>query len=121
MCSMPPIINGDHSKITLNTKNIFVDMTATDPTKLEICLNVLVSMFSQHLEEPFTFATGHDLVLHHIANMGRLVLSLSRSCLLTITSPAKHRILRLEKPRPKYRTSISAAAYHSPHPTFALF
>ncbi|KAL8892914.1 MAG: hypothetical protein Q9215_000278 [Flavoplaca cf. flavocitrina] len=54
VCSMPPIINGNHSKITLNTRNIFVDMTATDPTKLEICLNVLVSMFSQHLEEPFT-------------------------------------------------------------------
>ncbi|KAL8673918.1 MAG: hypothetical protein Q9168_001665 [Polycauliona sp. 1 TL-2023] len=54
VCSMPPIINGNHSKITLNTKNVFVDMTATDPTKLEICLNILVSMFSQHLEEPFT-------------------------------------------------------------------
>ncbi|CAL8576363.1 phenylalanine--tRNA ligase subunit beta [Xanthoria parietina] len=54
VCSMPPIINGNHSKITLNTRNVFVDMTATDPTKLEICLNVLVSMFSQHLEEPFT-------------------------------------------------------------------
>ncbi|KAI4250992.1 MAG: hypothetical protein L6R42_008539 [Xanthoria sp. 1 TBL-2021] len=54
VCSMPPIINGNHSKITLNTRNVFVDMTATDPTKLEICLNILVSMFSQHLEEPFT-------------------------------------------------------------------
>ncbi|KAL8728884.1 MAG: hypothetical protein Q9166_005124 [cf. Caloplaca sp. 2 TL-2023] len=54
VCSMPPIINGDHSKITLNTQNVFVDMTATDQTKLEICMNIVVSMFSQHTEEPFT-------------------------------------------------------------------
>uniref|UniRef100_A0A8D0DCG6 Phenylalanine--tRNA ligase beta subunit n=1 Tax=Sander lucioperca TaxID=283035 RepID=A0A8D0DCG6_SANLU len=32
--SMPPIINGDHSKITLKTKNVFVECTATDLTKV---------------------------------------------------------------------------------------
>uniref|UniRef100_A0A9J8D443 Phenylalanine--tRNA ligase beta subunit n=1 Tax=Cyprinus carpio carpio TaxID=630221 RepID=A0A9J8D443_CYPCA len=32
--SMPPIINGDHSKISLNTKNIFIECTATDLTKV---------------------------------------------------------------------------------------
>lgn len=31
---MPPIINGDHSKITLNTKNVFIECTATDLTKV---------------------------------------------------------------------------------------
>lgn len=31
--SMPPIINSDLSKIDLNTKNIFIDITATDKTK----------------------------------------------------------------------------------------
>ncbi|TRY99053.1 hypothetical protein DNTS_009753, partial [Danionella cerebrum] len=31
--SMPPIINGDHSKISLNTKNVFIECTATDLTK----------------------------------------------------------------------------------------
>ncbi|KAL8759289.1 MAG: hypothetical protein Q9184_003674 [Pyrenodesmia sp. 2 TL-2023] len=54
VCSMPPIINGNHSKITLSTRNVFVDMTATDRTKLDICLNILVAMFSQYTEEPFT-------------------------------------------------------------------
>ncbi|KAL8985749.1 MAG: hypothetical protein Q9177_004358 [Variospora cf. flavescens] len=54
VCSMPPIINGNHSKITLNTRNVFVDVTATDRTKLDICLNILVSMFSQYTEVPFT-------------------------------------------------------------------
>jgi len=32
--SLPPIINGEHSKITLKTKNIFIEVTATDLTKV---------------------------------------------------------------------------------------
>uniref|UniRef100_A0A2K6A765 Phenylalanine--tRNA ligase beta subunit n=1 Tax=Mandrillus leucophaeus TaxID=9568 RepID=A0A2K6A765_MANLE len=31
--SMPPIINGDHSRITVNTRNIFIECTGTDFTK----------------------------------------------------------------------------------------
>lgn len=52
--SMPPIINGNQSKITLNTKNVFLEMTATDRTKLEIVNNIMVAMFSQYCAEPFT-------------------------------------------------------------------
>ncbi|KUI64085.1 Phenylalanine--tRNA ligase beta subunit [Cytospora mali] len=52
--SMPPIINGEHSKITLNTKNIFIDLTATDETKLAIVTNMMVTMFSMYCAEPFT-------------------------------------------------------------------
>jgi phenylalanyl-tRNA synthetase beta chain len=54
VCSLPPIINGDHSKITLNTRNVFIEMTATDRTKVEIVNNIIVSMFSQYCAEPFT-------------------------------------------------------------------
>ncbi|KAH7360609.1 hypothetical protein BKA65DRAFT_473754 [Rhexocercosporidium sp. MPI-PUGE-AT-0058] len=54
VCSMPPIINGDHSKITLATTNVFIDVTGTDRTKLEIVNNIIVSMFSQYCSEPFT-------------------------------------------------------------------
>lgn len=32
--SLPPIINGDHSKITLDTKNILIECTAIDLTKV---------------------------------------------------------------------------------------
>lgn len=32
--SVPPIINGNHSKITLDSKNVFIELTATDETKL---------------------------------------------------------------------------------------
>jgi phenylalanyl-tRNA synthetase beta chain len=54
VCSLPPIINGDHSKITTKTKNIFIEITATDKTKVEIVCNILVSMFSQYTSEKFT-------------------------------------------------------------------
>ncbi|KAJ8724539.1 hypothetical protein PYW08_016013 [Mythimna loreyi] len=46
--SMPPIINGDHSKITLDTKNVFIECTATDLTKAIIVLDTIVSMFSKY-------------------------------------------------------------------------
>lgn len=52
--SMPPIINSDHSKITLNTKNIFLEITATDLTKAKVVLDSLVTTFSVYCGEKFT-------------------------------------------------------------------
>lgn len=52
--SLPPIINGNRSKITLNTKNVFIECTATDLTKAKVVLDTLVCMFSSHCAEPFT-------------------------------------------------------------------
>lgn len=52
--SMPPIINSNHSKITLDTKDVFIDITATDKTKIEIVNHIIVSMFSSYCTEPFT-------------------------------------------------------------------
>jgi phenylalanyl-tRNA synthetase beta chain len=54
VCSLPPIINGEHSKITLATRDIFIDMTATDEARLENALNILVAMFCEYCAEPFT-------------------------------------------------------------------
>ncbi|TWU74804.1 phenylalanine--tRNA ligase subunit beta [Metarhizium rileyi] len=54
VCSLPPIINGEHSKITLNTTNVFIEITATDMTKLQIVTDMLVTMFSGYVQEPFT-------------------------------------------------------------------
>jgi phenylalanyl-tRNA synthetase beta chain len=34
VCSLPPIINGEHSKISLSTRNVFIECTATDLTKV---------------------------------------------------------------------------------------
>ncbi|XP_054651261.1 phenylalanine--tRNA ligase beta subunit [Dunckerocampus dactyliophorus] len=52
--SMPPIINGDHSKITLKTKNVFIECTATDLTKAKIVLDMMVTMFCEYCSQPFT-------------------------------------------------------------------
>ena len=52
--SMPPIINSEYSKITVNTKNIFIDITAVDETKANIVLNTLVTMFSCYCDEIYT-------------------------------------------------------------------
>ncbi|XP_053657918.1 phenylalanine--tRNA ligase beta subunit [Anopheles marshallii] len=52
--SLPPIINGDHSKISLQTKNVFIECTATDLTKARIVLDTLVCMFSTHCAKQFT-------------------------------------------------------------------
>ena len=54
VCSLPPIINGEHSKLTLATKNVFVECTATDLTKAHVVLNAVVTMFSEYAAIPFT-------------------------------------------------------------------
>ncbi|XP_059489950.1 phenylalanine--tRNA ligase beta subunit isoform X2 [Neocloeon triangulifer] len=51
--SMPPIINGNHSKISTDTKNIFIEVTATDLTKAKIVLDTLVCMFSKYCSKPY--------------------------------------------------------------------
>jgi phenylalanyl-tRNA synthetase beta chain len=60
--SLPPIINGDHSKITLNTKNVLIEITATDKTKVEIVNHMLVAMFAGYAEsiEPLKIVSPHN-------------------------------------------------------------
>jgi phenylalanyl-tRNA synthetase beta chain len=53
--SFPPIINSEHTKITVNTRNVFIDLTATDVTKLNTVTNIVATMFSEYCEEPFTY------------------------------------------------------------------
>lgn len=53
VCSLPPIINSNHSKITLNTKNIFIEVTGTDKTKTDLVINQMVAMFSAYSKTKF--------------------------------------------------------------------
>lgn len=69
VCSVPPLINSEHSKVTLDTKDVFIEITATDRTKCSIVTNILVSLFSQYCSQPYTvepvlvqYATGHSLL-----------------------------------------------------------
>lgn len=52
--SLPPIINSDLTKITLDTTDVFIDLSSTDKTKLEIVVNQIVAMFAEYAAEPFT-------------------------------------------------------------------
>eukprot|EP01103_Thecamoeba_quadrilineata_P002379 TRINITY_DN12343_c0_g1_i1.p1 TRINITY_DN12343_c0_g1~~TRINITY_DN12343_c0_g1_i1.p1 ORF type:complete len:602 (+),score=106.77 TRINITY_DN12343_c0_g1_i1:28-1806(+) len=52
--SLPPIINGNHSKITLKTTNVFLEVTATDKTKAIIFLQTMIASFSLYCKEQFT-------------------------------------------------------------------
>ncbi len=52
--SLPPIINGNHSRIKLSTRDVLIECTATDLTKANIVLDTLVCMFSQYCEMPFS-------------------------------------------------------------------
>ena len=65
VCSMPPIINSEHSKIGPDTRNIFIDVTATDRTKLEIVINILVCMFSTYCDVPFTVEPINIVAQHN--------------------------------------------------------
>ena len=51
--SLPPIINGDHSKISLKTKNILIECTATEEPKAKTVLNMVVGMFSEYCKNKF--------------------------------------------------------------------
>ena len=63
--SLPPIINGDHSKITLDTRDILIEITATDKTKVEIVNHIMVAMFSEYCSEPFTIEPVNIISEHN--------------------------------------------------------
>lgn len=48
--SLPPIINSDSTKISLDTKNVFIEITGTDLTKCKIVLAILAAQFSEHCQ-----------------------------------------------------------------------
>jgi len=77
---MPPIINSEHSKITLNTKNIFIDVTATDQTKLDIVVNIVATMFSEYCAVPYTYVHISGIITR-ISQRAEL----NQSCLYFLT------------------------------------
>ena len=51
--SLPPLINGAHSAITLDTTDVLLECTATDLNKAKIVLNTMVAAFSQYSATEF--------------------------------------------------------------------
>eukprot|EP00917_Polyrhabdina_sp_WS-2016_P009085 GHVP01020315.1.p1 GENE.GHVP01020315.1~~GHVP01020315.1.p1 ORF type:complete len:572 (+),score=103.95 GHVP01020315.1:1334-3049(+) len=52
--AIPPIINGNRSRLSLSTKNIFIDVTATDETRARNALDMLLTTFSEYSENKYT-------------------------------------------------------------------
>eukprot|EP00879_Flechtneria_rotunda_P032053 GHRR01035203.1.p1 GENE.GHRR01035203.1~~GHRR01035203.1.p1 ORF type:complete len:572 (+),score=172.97 GHRR01035203.1:80-1795(+) len=53
LLSLPPIINGAATAISLETRDVFIECTATDLTKAKVVLNTIVSMFSEYCTDAF--------------------------------------------------------------------
>ena len=53
--SMPPIINSEFSKISLDTRNLFIEITAVDKTKALMALNAVLACFAQFASDRFRF------------------------------------------------------------------
>jgi phenylalanyl-tRNA synthetase beta chain len=51
--SVPPIINGEYSKISMQTKNVFIECTATDLNRAHIVINTMCAMFGEYTTTPF--------------------------------------------------------------------
>ena len=62
--SLPPIINSDATKISINTTNVLIEMTGTDLHKLEVCLAVLAGQFSSHCQGDSQF-TIEQVEIHN--------------------------------------------------------
>lgn len=67
--SLPPLINSDHSKISLGTRNVLIEVTATDLHKAQVGLNMIVAAFSRYCRDPYTaesvrvrYADGREMV-----------------------------------------------------------
>ncbi|ANB14056.1 phenylalanine--tRNA ligase subunit beta [Sugiyamaella lignohabitans] len=69
--SMPPIINSNKTKISLETNDIFIDLSGTDKTKIEVVVNQIVAMFSRYSSTPFTIEPVKIISEHN---------NLSRTC-----------------------------------------
>jgi len=48
--SLPPIINSEATKISMDTKNVLIEVTGTDLTKCKIVLAILSAQFSEHCQ-----------------------------------------------------------------------
>ncbi|KAL3817245.1 hypothetical protein ACHAXA_009532 [Cyclostephanos tholiformis] len=65
--SLPPIINGARSRITLGTRNVFIECTGTDLTKANIVLDTVVAMFSEYAASPFSV---ESVVVNYVDTAG---------------------------------------------------
>ncbi|KAH6836025.1 tRNA synthetase beta subunit family protein [Perilla frutescens var. hirtella] len=112
--SLPPIINGARSAITLQTKNVFIECTATDLTKANIVLNTMVTMFSMYCERKFeiepvevTYTDGRSYVSPDLS-LYQMVVPLSYiTTIVGVSLPAHEVACQLNKMQLHAKHSLS--------------
>ncbi len=82
--SMPPVINSEETKVTLNTKELFLDITGTDPIAIDQALNILVTALADRGGKIYTVNKSPDLkpkkIKISLNNVNRLLgLNLTKS------------------------------------------
>jgi len=133
--SMPPIINSNKTKITLDTKDVLIDVTATDQTKLGIVTNMIITMFSQYCSKPFTVEPVDIIYEHDVGssyrspNIEPLIFAARQSYINSVTGLSLTReatIALLEKMghqaskgasanQPAINATTSVVLQHAPH------
>lgn len=71
--SLPPIINSDTTKITMDTKNVFIEVTGTELIKCKIVLCILACQFSQHLQGDQQFTVEPVEIVYEDESIGTMV------------------------------------------------
>lgn len=71
--SLPPIINSDATKISQDTKNVFIDITGTDLSKCKIVLAILACQFSIYCQGEDQFRIEPVEVVYEDPEIGTLV------------------------------------------------
>jgi phenylalanyl-tRNA synthetase beta chain len=47
VCSFPPIINGERTRVTTNTRNILLDTTGTDQKAVQVAVNIICTAMAE--------------------------------------------------------------------------
>lgn len=63
--SIPPIINSERTKISVSTKNVFVEVTGTDFSKVNTALNLILCNFPGNVIEKIQIDNIHTPVLNN--------------------------------------------------------
>jgi phenylalanyl-tRNA synthetase beta chain len=71
--SLPPLINSEATKITLDTKNVFIEVTAEELNKAQICLAILASQFSTHCKGEWKHKVEQVKITHETDSSKDLV------------------------------------------------
>jgi len=69
--SFPPIINSERTRVTKNTKNLFIDITGLDERSVNQCLNILLTNFAERnckIEKVILKYPNRKVVLPNLKN-----------------------------------------------------